>query len=145
MLSLIIWLLALYGACVIAWKVLITLWNRKQRNRTRVHAIVLVQNGADYIEGCLTPLLKGSNFFTRELEVTVLDIESTDETFKILEKLEQKAANLVVISCTEQDAKVHVSNLLDSPNELICYVDLRKIQNPRDVVYIVSRSCGDGI
>jgi hypothetical protein len=140
-LNMIVWLLALYGACVAAWNVFSSLWKRKRHNLTPILGIVLVQNGADLVEGCLAPLIKGSVFLQRELELIVIDLESTDETFRILEKLEKRSSNLQVISCTEQDAAGLVTNLLQGATGFVCYIDLRTCQNPQDVASVFSRAC----
>ncbi|UOF91440.1 hypothetical protein LSG31_04080 [Fodinisporobacter ferrooxydans] len=142
MLTLVLWLLAIYGAVLAAWHVVMAIWNKSQTFKTGVHVLFLVQNGEEYVEGCIDPLLRGATLLKRKLSITVVNMESTDATGGILEKLAKRHTWFRFNTVSRQEADAFLLQMLHESEDMVCVVDLRTIRNPHEIVMAISGLCG---
>ena len=133
MLALFMWGFALYGMFVALWKLVRYLIVRSKRG-VPVTAILVVEEGASYIEGILRTLTTAEPFVGRDLDIVVIDCGSKDDTVRIVEALAEKSGTIRLI-CTEEEPYMEVPRLLYSnTRSVICLFDLRGKVSPLEVV-----------
>ncbi|TCP57815.1 glycosyl transferase family 2 [Tumebacillus sp. BK434] len=134
MLALFIWGFALYGIFMALWKAVRFMAQRNRRG-VPVTAILIVREGASYIEGILRTLTTAEPFCGRELEVVVIDCGSRDETVKIVESIAQKRGTVSLIRAGGEDPALSLPALFGSRGRSVhCLFDLRGKVSPLEVV-----------
>ena len=127
------WGFALYGMFVALWKLVRYLIVRSKRG-VPVTAILVVEEGASYIEGILRTLTTAEPFVGRDLDIVVIDCGSKDDTVRIVEALAGKSGTICLI-CTEEEPYMEVPRLLYSnTRSVFCLFDLRGKVSPLEVV-----------
>ena len=127
------WGFALYGMFVALWKLVRHLIMRSKRG-VPVTAILVVEEGASYIEGILRTLTTAEPFVGRDLQIVVIDCGSQDETVRIVEALAEKSGTISLIR-TDEEPYMEVPRLLYANTRTVaCIFDLRGKVSPLDVV-----------
>lgn len=138
MLALFIWGFALYGIFVALWKLVRFLILRQKRS-IPVLAILIVQEGAAYIEGILRTLTQAEPFAGRDLEILVLDCGSQDETARIVEAIASKRGTIRLIRAADDPYQEAALFLRQKNNRAIhCLFDLRGKVSPQEVVPVLA-------
>lgn len=92
----VIWCFAIYGMLVMIQEVIkVTSYDKIKEN---VKLIMLVKNAEDGIESYIREISLGKNFYNN---LVVIDLDSDDDTIKILEELENENLNMKVLSKEE--------------------------------------------
>ncbi|MGZ4106064.1 MAG: hypothetical protein ACXVP5_11350 [Tumebacillaceae bacterium] len=133
MLALIIWGFALYGIFVALWK-LVRYWIQKSKRGVPVTAILLVQEGASYIEGILRTLTTAEPFSGRDLDIVVIDCGSRDETTRIVEAITRKSGTVSLIRAQGEPFAELVPVAAKNASSVQCIFDLRGKVAPHEVV-----------
>jgi Glycosyl transferase family 2 len=132
-LALFMWGFALYGMFVALWKLLRYLIARSKRG-VPVTAVLVVEEGASYIEGILRTLTDAEPFVGRDLDIVVIDCGSKDETVHIVEALAEKSGTIRLIR-TEEEPYMEVPRLLyANTRSVLCLFDMRGKVKPLEVV-----------
>ena len=127
------WGFALYGMFVALWKLVRYLIMRSKRG-VPVTAVLVVEEGASYIEGILRTLTTAEPFVGRNLDIVVIDCGSHDETVRIVDALSEKSGAIRLI-CTEEEPYMEVPRLLyANTRNMLCLFDLRGKVSPLEVV-----------
>ena len=99
-----VWLLAVYGLFCFFVSIF-KLIDRKKYHNEKANLILVVKDQEDNIEGIIRDAV--NNKFVRGIALTgrftVLDMGSTDDTLKILKKLEQEYPLLDICTYEERD------------------------------------------
>lgn len=133
MLALIIWGFALYGVFVALWKVVRYLMQKSKRG-VPVTAILMVQEGASYIEGILRTLTTAEPFSGRDLDIVVIDCGSRDETVRIVDGIARKHGTVCLIRAHD-DPYEHLPDVSSGMGRSVqCIFDLRGKVAPYEVV-----------
>lgn len=91
-----LWCFAIYGMLVMIQEILkVTSYDEIKEN---VKLIMLVKNAEDGIENYIREISLGRNFYNN---LVVIDLESEDDTVKILEELENENMNIKVLNRKE--------------------------------------------
>jgi hypothetical protein len=138
MLALFIWGFALYGLAMAIWQ-LILYGMHKQKPAVPVTAVLVVHEGATYMEGMLRSLTTNQEFMRRPLKIVVIDCGSEDETGIIVEKFAQRMANVHLIR-TEQPRTALLDVVLQD-DAMSCVFDLRGPVAPSEVVPTLFAFC----
>ncbi|ASS73908.1 hypothetical protein CIG75_02230 [Tumebacillus algifaecis] len=134
MLALFIWGFALYGLFVALWKI-VRFWVQKNRRGVPVTAILVVAEGASYIEGILRTLTTAEPFCGRELDLVVVDCGSRDETVKIVESIANKRGTISLVRVGREDPTHELAALIGNKGRSVqCVFDLRSKVSPLEVV-----------
>ncbi|ARU60456.1 hypothetical protein CBW65_04750 [Tumebacillus avium] len=134
MLALFIWGFALYGIFVALWNA-VRFLAQKNRRGVPVTAILVVREGASYIEGILRTLTTAEPFCGRELDVVVVDCGSRDETAKIVESIAQKRGTVRLVRAESDDPAQALPAVFGSKGRSVhCVFDLRGKVSPLEVV-----------
>jgi hypothetical protein len=132
-LALFIWGFALYGIFVALWK-MVRYWIQRNRRGVPVTAILVVKEGASYIEGILRSLTTAEPFVGRDLEVVVIDCGSNDETARIVEAIAKKRWSVHLVRAND-DPYHHLPLLLGQRGRGVpCIFDLRGKVSPLEVL-----------
>lgn len=101
--TILISLLALYGAVVLVVSVVSPFFRSRGSNRKGVRLILLVKNRQESVEGMVSGLLAADLIWRilRISRLTVIDASSTDETSAILRKLNRQYDRLEVFDRSE--------------------------------------------
>ncbi|MCX7569490.1 hypothetical protein OS242_05910 [Tumebacillus sp. DT12] len=133
MLALLIWGFALYGLFIVVWK-LLRHWMIQSRRGVPVTAILIVREGASYIEGLLRTLTTAEPFVGRDLEVFVVDCGSQDETARIVEAISSKRYTVRLLAA-DGDAEGQIAGILRRKGRGVqCVFDLRSKMRVEEVV-----------
>lgn len=134
------WALALYGALCIVWQSVRSIQKRMSRGHThRVNVILVVQNAESTIEGVARTLLATTAFSTRERQLLIVDVHSTDGTGDIVERLAKSYDGLKYIPVTtEAELLGKLKELCSHSHAVACVYDLRDYEMLRDVTYDVT-------
>jgi len=132
-LALFIWGFALYGLFVALWKLARLLLQRTKRG-VPVTAVLIVKEGASYIEGILRTLTTAAPFTDRELTILVIDCQSRDETTHIVEAISHKRGSITLLAATDDPYSLLTSYLHTQAHTVQCVFDLRGGCSPLDVV-----------
>jgi hypothetical protein len=133
-LALFIWGFALYGIFVALWKAL-RFWVQKSRRGVPVTAILVVREGASYIEGILRTLTTAEPFCGRDFEVVVVDCGSRDETVRIVESIAGKSGTVRLLRLEGDDLHNALKELFSERGRGVqCVFDLRGKVSPLEVV-----------
>ena len=133
MLALFIWGFALYGIFVALWNLLRTLMKRRKRG-VPVTAILVVQEGASYIEGILRTLTTAEPFAGRDLDIVVIDCGSRDETVRIVEAIAKKRGTVSLVQIEGEPYGPLATIFSQAGRNVQCVFDLRGKVSPLDVV-----------
>lgn len=91
-----LWCFAIYGMLVMIQEILkVTSYDKIKEN---VKLIMLVKNAEDGIENYIREISLGKNFYNN---LVVIDLDSEDDTVKILEELENENINMKVLTGEE--------------------------------------------
>ena len=124
MLALLIWGLALYGLFTAGWKIA-RHWMMRSRRGMPVTAVLIVRDGASYIEGILRALTTAEPFIGRDLDVFVIDCGSEDETARIVEAISSKRYSVRLVD-HDGDPEGRIAEILRRPGRGVqCVFDLR--------------------
>ncbi len=144
MLALFIWGFALYGIFMALWKA-VRFFVHKHRRGVPVTAILVVAEGASYIEGILRTLTTAEPFCGRELAVVVLDCDSRDETARIVESIAKKRGTVSLVRVVEGDLTKAMAPLFGTDGRSVhCVFDLRGKVSPLEVVPTLAAFWSDG-
>ncbi|UJF33235.1 hypothetical protein [Paenibacillus hexagrammi] len=80
-----LWIVGCYGISIAVLHILFG--TRKERSRNPARVLVITKNNENQIEWYLRSLFFFSRFKGRELQTTILDEGSSDDTIKIIERL----------------------------------------------------------
>ena len=142
MLALFKWGFALYGMIVALWKLVRYLIARSKRG-VPVTAVLVVEEGASYIEVILRTLTTADPFVGRDLDIVVIDCGSKDETVRIVEALAEKSGTIRLIR-TEEEPYMEVPRLLyANTRSVLCLFDMRGKVKPLEVVPTLSAFWSD--
>ncbi|MBL0385496.1 hypothetical protein JJB07_02440 [Tumebacillus sp. ITR2] len=133
MLALFIWGFALYGFCVMLWRLFRFLMSKSRRG-VPVTAVMIVQEGASYMEGILRTLTTAEPFVGRELEIVVIDCGSHDETVRIVEGISRRRPSIRLVHAHGDPYAAMLPWLSRSNRHVPCIFDLRGRVSPREVV-----------
>lgn len=100
----IIWCFAIYGMLVMIQD--ITRCNTYKKIEKNVKLIMTVENAEDGVENYIRELKFGNNFYNN---LVVIDMDSKDDTFKILKELEKENINLKILD--KKEGKKYLENL----------------------------------
>jgi hypothetical protein len=132
-LAFLIWGFALYGLFTMFWKI-VRYGMIRCRRGVPVVAVLIVREGASYIEGLLRTLTTAEPFVGRDLEVVVIDCGSQDETVQIVERIASRRYT-VRLAQSAGDAEATVAELLRRAGRSVqCVFDLRGKIKPGEVV-----------
>jgi hypothetical protein len=132
-LALLIWGFALYGIFVALWKVVRYLIQKSKRG-VPVTAILVVQEGASYIEGILRTLTTAEPFSGRDLDIVVITCGSHDETARIVEGIARKRGTVCLIQAAGEPYAELVTIAAQKGRSVQCIFDLRGKVAPHEVV-----------
>jgi hypothetical protein len=132
-LALFIWGFALYGLTVLLWRVVRYLMQRS-RQGVAVTAVLIVQEGASYMEGILRTLTTAEPFVGRELEIVVIDCGSRDETVRIVEAMAHRRPTIRLVHAHGDPYAALLPWLSRRARAVPCIFDLRESVSPLDVV-----------
>jgi len=133
-LALLIWGFALYGIYVALWK-LVRVSIRRRERQVPVTAILIVKEGASYIEGILRALTTAEPFVGRELHVVVIDCGSRDETVRIVEGIASKRGTVSLLRVEQEPLPAIGSVITGKSKSVQLLFDLRGNKvSPFDVV-----------
>jgi len=138
MLALFIWGFALYGFAVAIWQLMVYVM-REHRRGIPVTAILVVKEGAVYMEGLLRTLTTTEEFMRRDLNIIVIDCASRDETGIIVEKFSQIATNVQLFR-TDHPQHVLLDVILQE-DAMSCVFDLRGAVAPSEVAPTLAAFC----
>lgn len=138
MLALFIWGFALYGFAMAIWQLLVYAMRENKRG-VPVTAILVVKEGAVYMEGLLRTLTTTEEFMRRDLNIIVVDCGSRDETGTIVEKFSQTATNVQLFR-TKHPQDVLLDVVLQE-DAMSCVFDLRGRVAPSEVVPTLAAFC----
>ncbi|HEU4964922.1 MAG TPA: hypothetical protein VFV52_13840 [Bacilli bacterium] len=133
MLALFIWGFALYGIFVVLWKIMRALI-LKQKRSLPVLAVLIVHEGASYIEGILRTLTQAEPFAGRDLQILVLDCGSRDETAHIVEAIARKHGTVRLVRTAADPYHEATRELQKHSRTIQCLFDLRGKIDPLAVV-----------
>ncbi|KEO84047.1 hypothetical protein [Tumebacillus flagellatus] len=134
MLALFIWGFALYGICVMLWRIFRFLMS-KSRKRVPVTAVMIVQEGASYMEGILRTLTTAEPFVGSQLEILVIDCGSRDETTRIVEAISSRRPTIRLLHAQGVDPyQAMMPHLAQRTRHVPCIFDLRGRVSPQEVV-----------
>src|SRR3569833_146123 len=127
---------------VALWKLVRYLIARSKRG-VPVTAVLVVEEGASYIEGILRTLTTADPFVGRDLDIVVIDCGSKDETVRIVEALAEKSGTIRLIR-TEEEPYMEVPRLLyANTRSVLCLFDMRGKVKPLEVVPTLSAFWSD--
>ena len=104
-LKFIIYLLAVYGALTLILSILSTIHARTAAVSAKVRMVLVVKDIEEYIEYIIRKIVK-NDFLSKIISsnsLTVIDMKSSDETLKVLKKLEMDYECLDVLTLDEKD------------------------------------------
>jgi hypothetical protein len=133
-LALFVWGFALYGIFVAMWNA-VRYWLQLRKKGVPVTAVLVVQEGASYIEGILRTLMTAEPFVGRDLSVVVIDCGSHDETARIVEAISHKCGTISLVRIDDGDPYRSLADLLKKNGHSVqCVFDLRGKITPGEVV-----------
>jgi glycosyltransferase involved in cell wall biosynthesis len=145
MLALLVWAFSVYGFLAACWHILnLVVWRRKAI--PPVTAILVVHNGAEYIEGLLRTLLGVTPLAKREVDVVVVDCWSDDGTAEIVQRLCWRKQGVSVRRVEHHDDLYATYNqcLSEKGRGIFCTFDLRHAVAPWEVLPILAALWGTG-
>jgi hypothetical protein len=101
----IIYLLAVYGAITLILSILGTVHGRMAAEATKVRPVLFVKNVEEYVEYIIRNAIK-FDFPEKVMSgdnLTVVDMNSTDDTFIILQKLKKDYECIDILSAGEKE------------------------------------------
>lgn len=103
-----VYVMALYGFITIVENMIDSLAKKARVNKTSYKLVLSVKNQQESIEGVIREIFGDELFNDKNLNtrVIVIDKGSTDETVKILRKLQEDYENLEVIEEEEQEYRI---------------------------------------
>lgn len=103
--EIVIWILCIYGAfSIIQDYIKFSTYKKIEEN---IKLIITVKNCENGIEEYIRELTYGRNFYN---SLTVIDLDSEDETKKILHKLEEEKYNMNVLD--KNEGRIYLNNLI---------------------------------
>lgn len=134
MLALFIWGFALYGFVVLLWQI-VRYFLHQGRQRIPITAVLIVHEGASYMEGILRTLTTAEPFARRNLHILVIDCGSADETVHIVEAMSRKQPAITLARTVEDPYQAMIPWLQAHQRSVPCLFDLRAGQvSPLEVV-----------
>jgi hypothetical protein len=131
--ALFIWGFALYGMFVLLWRIVRFLMQRS-RQGVPITAVLIVQEGASYMEGILRTLTTAEPFVGRDFEIIVIDCGSRDETVRIVEAMAHRRPTIRLVHARGEPYEVMKPWLTRRARTVPCIFDLRENVSPLDVV-----------
>lgn len=104
-LQILVYLLAVYGALALSFIVFNSISQRTKPERFKLKLVLLVKDREDSIEWVVRNVFSGSTLrkTMSENKFTVLDMGSTDETWKILNKLKGDYEQMELLNIGEKE------------------------------------------
>lgn len=104
-LQILVYLLAVYGALALSFIVISSIIKRTKHDNSRLKLVLLVKDREESIEGVVRNVFSG-NMLRKTMsdnKFTVLDMGSTDETWKILNKLKCDYEQMELLNIGEKE------------------------------------------
>lgn len=111
-------ILALYGLILLVISVVNTICDRVSLKNDGIKLVLLVKNQQEVVEGVIRNIM-ASNLPRKIMtgrKLTIIDISSTDETFKILQMLKDDNEWLEILSEDEKEKIFEDFNQINSDN-----------------------------